>query len=104
MNEEQLQSFVIDDTVYATQLTKKYANRKKYTPPDPKKILAYIPGTIREIYTKVGENVNLGDKLLILEAMKMRNTVTAPITGRIRFIAVSSGQSVAKNQVLIEFE
>lgn len=104
MNEENLENFVLDDTVYTTQLTKKFASRKKYVAPDPKKILAYIPGTIREIYTKAGDNVETGDKMLILEAMKMRNTVTAPISGKVKFIAVSSGQSVAKNQLLVEFE
>jgi len=104
MNNENLGKLILDDTVYETQLTKKFVARKKYVPKDPKKVTAFIPGVIREVYVKIGDNVKAGDKLLVLEAMKMRNTITSPMSGKIRYVAVSTGKSVAKDELLIEFE
>lgn len=104
MNNENFTEFILDDTVYITQLTKKFLMRKKYTPKDPKKVTAFIPGVIRDVYVKIGDTVKAGDKLLVLEAMKMRNTITAPMSGKIRYVAVSTGKSVAKNELLVEFE
>jgi len=99
-----LTSLVIDDTVYTTKLTNKYKMRKPYTVPDPKMVTAFIPGIIREILVKRGQHVNEGDKLLILEAMKMKNTVTAHKTGKVKEVKVKCGDMVLKNQILIELE
>jgi|AFSR01.1.fsa_nt_gi biotin carboxyl carrier protein len=104
MSSDNLDKLILDDTEYQTQLTKKFLSRKKYIPKDPKKLTAFIPGVIREVYVKIGDNVKIGDKLLVLEAMKMRNTITSPLNGKIRYVAVSTGKSVAKNELLIEFE
>lgn len=94
----------IDDTIYTTQLTKKYARRKAFVPESPKIVKAFIPGTIREIPVVKGQEVKRGDKLLILEAMKMMNVVTAMTNGRIKDIKVKSGQVVTKNELLLELE
>jgi biotin carboxyl carrier protein len=94
----------IDDTFYQTQLTKKYKSRKPYTVPDPKKVYAIIPGIIRDINVKVGQNVKEGDKILILEAMKMKNILLSHRAGKVKEIKIESGDMVFKNQVLIEFE
>ncbi|OGU61529.1 MAG: hypothetical protein A2V66_00470 [Ignavibacteria bacterium RBG_13_36_8] len=94
----------IDYTVYETFLTKKFVNRKMYAPADPKKITAFIPGSIREIYVRKGQKVKEGDPLFILEAMKMRNSVYSPLNGKIKEVHMVSEQKVAKNQLLIEFE
>jgi len=103
-NKDNLTKIIIDDTVYATQITKKFAKRKPYTPPNPKELRAFIPGTIRDIFCNAGKIVNQGEPLLILEAMKMMNTVVSPVSGKIKTISVSSGSTVAKNQLLLEFE
>jgi len=103
-NEKNSSKFVIDDTVYSTQLTRKFRQRKVYAKPDPKLVHAFIPGNIRDIYIKQGQRVKEGDKLLILEAMKMKNTVKAHIDGVIKSIRVESGDMVYKGQVIIEFE
>ncbi|KAF0151471.1 MAG: biotin/lipoyl attachment domain-containing protein [Ignavibacteria bacterium] len=95
---------VIDDTVYETKLTRKFRFRKKYEAPNPKHLNAFIPGVISDIYVKPGQHVKEGDKILILEAMKMKNTVTSEITGKVKEIKVTSGKMVTKNQLLIEFE
>jgi biotin carboxyl carrier protein len=99
-----LTSLVIDDTVYTTKLTNKYKMRKQYHAPEPKKITAFIPGIIRDISIKKGQHVKEGDKLLILEAMKMKNTVTSHMDGRIKEVKVQCGDMVLKNQLLIELE
>jgi len=94
----------INDTLYQTQLTKKYKARKPYTIPDPKKVYAIIPGVIRDINIKTGQTVKDGDKILILEAMKMKNILLSHRDGKIKEIKVESGDMVFKNQVLAEFE
>jgi biotin carboxyl carrier protein len=97
-------SFLLDDVKYRTTFTKKYENRKPYQAPDPKKITAFIPGTIRKVFVKQGSRVKHTDKLLILEAMKMKNILLAPLDGRIKTIYVKEGAVVAKNELLIELE
>lgn len=94
----------IDDTNYETKLTKKFVTRKRYTPSNPKLIYAFIPGTIRDIYIKVGQKVSPGQDLLVLEAMKMKNLIKSAVTGTVSAIHVEINQNVAKNELLIEFE
>lgn len=67
-------------------------------------IKAPMPGLILEISVSVGEEVQEGDNLLILEAMKMENSFDSPRSGIIKSIAVTKGQAVEKGQLLIEFE
>ena len=67
-------------------------------------IKAPMPGLILEISVSVGQEVNEGDNLLILEAMKMENSFDSPRAGVIKSIAVEKGQAVDKGQLLIEFE
>lgn len=101
---EVFHTLIIEDVKYKTKLNKKFLSRKSYEPVDPKKILSFIPGTIRNIYVKKGHKVKTGEKLLELEAMKMVNTIFAGFDGMILDIPVKSGDSVAKNQVLIQFK
>jgi biotin carboxyl carrier protein len=96
--------FELDDTLYETQFTKKFANRKKYVPRDNRKLFAVIPGTIRNIFVKEGQLVKLGEPLLVLEAMKMKNIIISNIDGKIKKIHVSISQSVAKNELMLELE
>ena len=67
-------------------------------------IKAPMPGLILEINVSVGQEVNEGDNLLILEAMKMENSFDSPRAGIIKSISVEKGQAVEKGQLLIEFE
>jgi len=94
----------IDETEYITCITKKFKNRKVWERPDNKKITSYIPGTILEIFVKKNQEVTEGEELLILEAMKMRNKVIAPFTGKIKSINVVKSQIVPKNFLLLEFK
>ena len=67
-------------------------------------IKAPMPGLILEVNVKEGDEVKEGDYLLVLEAMKMENALTAPRDAVIKSISVEKGQTVEKNQLLIEME
>jgi len=65
---------------------------------------APMPGLVFKILVDVGQEVNEGDNLMILEAMKMENNLKSPTTGKIVEIKVDEGNAVEKNQILIVFE
>lgn len=104
MEGEEYRKFVLDDTVYETRLTRKYDRRQAWMPKNPRLIHAQIPGIIHSVAAKAGQKVRRGETLLVLEAMKMRNSITAPLDATIRAIVVQPGQMVTKGQLLIEFE
>lgn len=65
-------------------------------------IKAPMPGLVLEIAVCEGQQVNEGDKILILEAMKMENSLVIPAGATIKKILVSKGQAVDRGQVLVE--
>jgi len=69
-----------------------------------KEIRAPMPGLVLEITITDGQEVNEGDKLLILQAMKMENSIVIHGQARIRKVMVNAGQAVEKGQVLVELE
>ncbi len=69
-----------------------------------KEVKAPMPGLVLEVNVKEGQTVAEGDKLLILGAMKMENSILAHANAKIKKVAVSAGQAVDKGQVLIELE
>lgn len=100
--DQELVEFTVNGTTMLTTLTKKYRERKKWTKPDNKKIISFIPGTIKELFVKEGDMVAENDKLLVLEAMKMMNVITAPTGGVVKKINIAPGIKVANGTVLIE--
>ncbi|MEJ7643087.1 MAG: biotin/lipoyl-containing protein [Chryseolinea sp.] len=66
-------------------------------------VKAPMPGLIIELRVVEGQSVRAGDPLLILEAMKMENIIKAPADSIIKLVKIKKGDSVEKNQVLIEF-
>ena len=65
-------------------------------------VKAPLPGTILELKKKVGDEVQVGDVLLIMEAMKMENNIKADKAGKIKAIKVNNGDSVLEGDVLVE--
>lgn len=63
-----------------------------------------LPGTIVDIVTNVGDEVKEGDTLVVLEAMKMNNNLTAEKDGKVKAILVSEGEAVKENTPLVTFE
>ena len=62
---------------------------------------APLPGTINTINVKVGDKVNVGDVVLVLEAMKMQNNIEAETAGTVTSILVNPGDSVMEGAVLL---
>ena len=69
-----------------------------------KEIKAPMPGLVLEIAVVDGQDIKEGDKILILEAMKMENCIIIQTNARIKKILVAAGQAVEKGQVLVELE
>ena len=67
-------------------------------------IKAPMPGLVFDIIAEVGQEVNVGDTILILEAMKMENNIKSPTDGVIKEIKCTKGNSVEKNDILVLFE
>lgn len=65
-------------------------------------IVSPMPGKIVDIFLAEGDLVNEGEPILSLEAMKMQNEITAGCNGVIRKIHVVQGQSVMRNELLVE--
>lgn len=65
-------------------------------------IKAPLPGTILQMKVKAGDEVKTGDLLLIMEAMKMENNITANRSGKITAINCNVNDSVLEGDVLIE--
>jgi biotin carboxyl carrier protein len=65
---------------------------------------APMPGMVLDILIKVGDQVNKGDSLLILEAMKMENIIKSSTTEIIKSIEIEKGSTVEKVQLLLTFE
>ncbi|MFH1194941.1 MAG: biotin/lipoyl-containing protein [bacterium] len=61
-----------------------------------------LPGVILSINVKEGDSVKVGDRLLLLEAMKMENNVNSDKEGKILSIKVKAGDSVLEGDLLIE--
>ena len=68
------------------------------------KIVSPLPGTIFSIGIKVGDVLKVGDNMLVLEAMKMENNITAEKAGVVSAIHITVGQQVLQNELLIELE
>lgn len=69
-----------------------------------KEIKAPMPGLVLEIAVTEGQEIKEGDKILILVAMKMENSILVHTNATIKRIAVTAGQAVEKGQVLVELD
>jgi biotin carboxyl carrier protein len=66
-------------------------------------LTAPLPGTVVEVFVKAGEKVEAGQVVVIIEAMKMKNSIRSVYSGTVSEVLVSAGQSVAHKQALIKF-
>ncbi len=67
-------------------------------------LTAPMPGKIVALLAQVGQKVEKGTPLLILEAMKMEHTITAPATGTVKAFCYATGEQVSDGAALVEFE
>ena len=76
--------------------------------PDPNQngneMTAPLPGTVIEVFVKAGDIIEAGQVILIIEAMKMKNSIRSTRAGKIAEVFASVNQTVAHKQVLVKFE
>jgi len=99
-----LKTLTIEGTDYITNYTRKYEKSTSWIIPNPKELNTFIPGTIINVYVKSGQKVKHGDKLVVLDAMKMLNQIIAPFDGVIKVVNVKEGDKVAKGFKMLEFK
>jgi biotin carboxyl carrier protein len=66
-------------------------------------VTAPIPGVIQEVKVQAGQSVKKGDVLFVLEAMKMKNNITAMRDGKVATVNVSKGDTVTHGQALMSY-
>ena len=71
---------------------------------DDKVCRSPVSGIVVRVAAQVGQSLQPGDILLVLEAMKMETNITAPSAGKIAAIRVNQGDSVQAGQVVVEYE
>jgi len=84
-----------NDTTIPTGLPSDYKSDER--------ILAPIPGLVLEVFVRAGDRVNPGDRLLVIEAMKMRNTLRSGHALTVASVDVEAGEAVKSGQRLVEF-
>jgi len=79
------------------------ASVKTGTTGSAKVVTAPLPGVVDSIKAKPGDSVSPGQELLVLEAMKMKNSIKATRAGKIAAVLVSVGETVPHGAALVEF-
>jgi pyruvate carboxylase len=88
-------------TVVDKSLKVATVERAKADPAKPGHVGAPIPGAVTSLMAGIGERVKQGERLLVMEAMKMQTTVYAPIDGQVKEVLVDIGQTVDAKDLLM---
>jgi pyruvate carboxylase len=91
-------------TVRDRKLEAKAPVRPKADPAQPGQIGAPIPGVVSTVVIELNQKIKKGDRLLVMEAMKMQSTIYSPIAGKITQVLVKSGQQVESKDLLLVVE
>ena len=87
--------------VYKTRYTRKFMERKKWEAPNPSQVRSIIPGSVTEVLVKPGDKVKKGSRLMIYEAMKMKNVIVSPFDAVIESVEVKAGDKLPKGALLV---
>jgi biotin carboxyl carrier protein len=71
---------------------------------NPKVCRSSIAGIVVRVMVQPGQELEVHDLMLVLEAMKMETNVTAPSSGKLKCVNVAPGDAVKVDQILLEFE
>ncbi len=93
-------AYAIDVKAGVTDFKSAPQDKKEAATADAKSIKAPLPGIVVRIPCREGQQVNAGDTLVVLEAMKMEVDIKAPVSGTVSSIAVSKGAQVTAGHVL----
>jgi pyruvate carboxylase len=91
-----------ESTVVDKALKPAVAARPKGDPANPAHIRAPMPGAVTEVAVSPGQQVLTGDKLVVIEAMKMLTTVSAPADTTVKSVLVKRGDTIDTDDLLIE--
>ena len=95
----------IDVTIVSPRAAALSAWMKHKAPPDTSKLLlSPMPGLLVQVAVAVGQHVQAGERLAVIEAMKMENILTATQDGIVAEIVATQGQSLAVDETIIRFE
>ncbi len=86
--------------VYKTRYTRKFVERKKWEAPNPSQVRSIIPGSVTEVLVKPGDKVKKGSRLMIYEAMKMKNVIVSPFDAVVESVEVKAGDKLPKGALL----
>lgn len=124
--EDNIADVEVNGTIYKVEVDKKLTTSKtpklvrsiavpstESTPSQPKTsaptapkgtghIKSPLPGVILDVFVKEGDSVKIGQRLILLEAMKMENNINADKEGIVKSVRVKKGDSVLEGDVLIE--
>jgi pyruvate carboxylase len=78
--------------------------RRKADASKPGEVGAPIPGAVTVLHVETGEEVKKGDRLLVIEAMKMQTSIYAPVSGVVKEIAVKARDTVEAHDLLVVIE
>lgn len=78
--------------------------RRKADPSKPGEVGAPLPGLVTTLAVNEGDTVQKGDRILVIEAMKMQSTVYATVSGKVSKVTVHSGQQVEAKDLLVVLE
>ena len=78
--------------------------RPKINPSEPGHVGSPSPGVITSVFVQLNQKVERGEKLMMLEAMKMQSTIYSPLAGRISQLLVEPGQKVEAKDLLLVIE
>jgi 3-methylcrotonyl-CoA carboxylase alpha subunit len=67
-------------------------------------VVAPMPGLVRDVAVKAGQAVGEGDRLIVLEAMKMEHVLRAPRSGVVAEVTVASGDQVTAGALMVRLE
>lgn len=87
-----------------TKDVKYFDLRKPDTNQNGNEMTAPLPGTVIEVFVKAGDIIESGQVIVIIEAMKMKNSIRSTRAGKIEDVLISVNQTVAHKQVLVKFE
>ncbi len=85
--------------ITTVELTKRQSDSN----PTPSELTAPLPGTVIELFARTGDSVEAGQVLLVIEAMKMKNSIRSTRAGTITEVLVNAGETVAHKQALVRF-
>ncbi|MFM1876706.1 MAG: hypothetical protein RL266_2443 [Bacteroidota bacterium] len=103
------QRIKVNGTIYETQTIDRFDELLKSLGMEKgggskvNELKAPMPGLVLQIAVKAGDALKKGDRVLVLEAMKMENVIKSPADVTVASVEVEKGQTVDKNQVMVRF-